>query len=610
MLGIPPGISVLFSTATRRRIALAVLGSVVAAALEVLGVAAVLPLMQLITGSDPHTGMLGRISSVFGNPPNDRLAGLIAGVVFFAFVVKALFTIAFRWWLIGFLVRQETDTSVALLRSYLGAPYWVHLQRNTASFVRTMVEAVSQTYSLVVTGAISVLTEVVTVLALAVVLVVVDPVPAIAALLYFLIAGLVFERSVRGRSVRAGEVFQDASLEMNLTAWQALQGIKEIKVRRNAEFFAAGYERASRQYAQARRYMAFLTDLPRYILELVFIVGIAMLTLLSMAQGNSTTTLTTLSLFVAAGFRMLPSLTRIIASTQMIRIGRKGVELLLEDVTASPLRAQPVDDPRSTKRLRPSTAVSIEHVTYRYPGTDVDVLHDVSVSIPAGHSVAFVGSSGAGKSTLVDIILGLHAPQRGEVRVDGVPIDSDLATWQRSLGLVPQDVYLIDDTLAANIAFGEPAEEVDQDLLREAVDRAQLRELVDSLPLGLDTDVGERGARLSGGQRQRIGIARALYRRPAVLVLDEATSALDNETERRIAQTIEGLAGEMTIVIVAHRLSTVRNSDEVVFLHDGRVEAGGTFEEVRASCPEFAHLVALGSLDPQTVPGEGGGHVG
>ena len=601
MFGIPPGISVLFSPETRRRLALCVAGSIVAALLETVGVVAVVPLMQLLTGAPTDSGALGVLNGIFGDPDPERLAVLIAVVVFGAFVLKALFTIAFRWWMVGFLTQQEAETSTALLRRYLASPYWVHLQRHSQSFGRTMTESVGQTYSLVVGGAIMVMTESVSVLALAVVLLVMDPVPAIAAIVYFGVAGLAFERIVRARATRAGRVFQEASLAMSMTVTQTLQAIKEVKVRRTSAHFLDRYERERRRYARARRTSAFLTDLPRYALELLFIGGVAVLTAVSLVQGDSGTTLATLALFLAAGFRMLPSLTRIVASLQMIRTGRAGVDLVLDDVRSTDLTDEPADDPRDTRRMPLLHGVDVADVSYRYPGTTTNVLDGVSLQVPAGSSVAFVGTSGAGKTTLVDLVLGLHRPEHGRVLVDGQPIDDDLPAWQRSIGLVPQDVYLVDDTLRANIALGEPDDMVDDVRLVDAVRMAQLEEYVARLPAGLDTTVGERGSRMSGGQRQRLGIARALYRQPSLLVLDEATSSLDNETERRISDIVRTLHGRMTLLVVAHRLSTVRTCDQVVFLKHGRVDAVGTFDEVCSRSADFAHLVALGTLTPQEV---------
>ena len=235
---------------------------------------------------------------------------------------------------------------------------------------------------------------------------------------------------------------------------------------------------------------------------------------------------------------------------------------------------------------------------FRYQGSDEDVVRGIDLDLPAGTSTALVGVSGAGKSTLVDLVLGLHTPRSGSISVDGSDIRTRMVSWQRSIGLVPQDVYLLDDTLRANIAFGEAPDKVDEERLRQAVSRAQLDPLVAQLSHGLDTYAGERGVRISGGQRQRIGIARALYGRPSVLILDEATSALDNETERRVTEIIDSLRGSLTIIVVAHRLSTVRDCDQVVFLDQGTVEAAGSFEDVRRASDTFAHLVRLGRLEP------------
>lgn len=604
MFGIPRGMSVLFSHDTRRRLGLAVAGSVLTALLEVVGVASVVPLMQLLTGADRDTGLLGRFSDAFGDPPSDRLATIIAALVFVSFVAKTAVGLAFRWWMVGFLAVQEADTAQSLLRRYLAAPYRVHLARHTAELNRTMGESVGQTYSLVVAGAISIITEVVSVLALGIVLLVMDPVPALAAIAYFALAGLLFQRFVSARAERVGTVFQEASLEMSLASWETIQGIKEIRIRRASEVFLRRYRDARMRYAAARRTSSFLTDLPKSVLELTFIGGVAVLVVVAFAQGNSGTTLTTLSLFVAAGFRMLPSLTRIMGSLQMVRMGRPGVALVLADLTDPDLPDVPGDDPAVTTRMPLREALVVRDVVHRYADGEVDVLAGIDLTVPAGTSVALVGTSGAGKTTLVDTLLGLHTPSSGAVLADGRDIADDIASWQRSIGLVPQDVFLVDDTLRANIALGEPADLVDEARLAAAVRDAQLEPLVAELPAGLDSRVGERGSRLSGGQRQRVGIARALYREPALLVLDEATSALDNETERRITETVTALHGRMTVVVVAHRLSTVRHCDQVVFLERGRVAAAGTFEEVRAASPAFAHLVRLGSLDP--VPTGGG----
>jgi ABC-type multidrug transport system fused ATPase/permease subunit len=247
--------------------------------------------------------------------------------------------------------------------------------------------------------------------------------------------------------------------------------------------------------------------------------------------------------------------------------------------------------------------IRIEDVTYTYPRGSAPVLNNISLTIPRGSSIAIVGPSGGGKSTLVDILLGLLPPDAGRVRVDGVDTATSVRAWQRNLGYVPQSPYLLDDTLAKNIAFGVPDAEIDKQAVIEAVRMAQLNDLVASLPNGLDTEIGERGVRLSGGQRQRIVIARALYRQPTVLVFDEATSELDNLTELEIAAEIDALSGEKTIVVIAHRMTSVRNCDVIVFLVEGRVADMGTYDELLERNPEFSKLTLTDNIKPSASAG-------
>jgi ABC-type multidrug transport system fused ATPase/permease subunit len=596
---IPPNAGSLFSAETKRRLKLALAGSVVSALAEVAGVATIVPLMQLITGASTHEGVLGRINRLLGNPPDQVLSYFLAALVLGTFLAKGVFNILFRRWMIRFVSLQSVHTGDQLLRRYLSAPYWMHLQRNTAELTRTLLDGVDQTYSLVVVGAVGAVSELVTILALFLVLLVIMPVPALLAVAYFAICGFAVDRLIRSPATSAGKTMADSAHQVYVTAFQALGGVKEIKVRQRGQHFLDAYVKARMEFALARSTSGFLAELPRYILEIVFILGVALVAAAVYATNSGPQALALVALFVAAGFRLLPSLVRLVSSLSNIRVGRAGFDLVLADINSEmptePWAGTDGHDLPLTQVLR------LEGVSYRYPGAVFDVVREVDIDVPRGSSVALVGASGAGKSTIVDLILGLHRPTGGRITVDGVDIAEAVPTWQRTLGLVPQDVYLIDESLRSNVAFGENAGQIDESRINEAVQRAQLGDLVGSLPDGLDTLVGERGMRLSGGQRQRIGIARALYLRPQVLILDEATSALDNETERRITETIESLHGDMTIIVVAHRLSTVRNCDLVVFLNQGRVEVEGTFEEVRTRSTEFANLVALGSLEAEPL---------
>jgi ABC-type multidrug transport system fused ATPase/permease subunit len=591
---VPAGLGSLFTGSTRRKFVLALVGSMLAALADAAGVLAILPLMQVLTGTGDDSAVVRWVARHTGEPTTAGLVGYLAALVFGAFLLKGLLTIGFRWWMLGFVYRQESDTSVRLLRHYLAAPYPVHLRRNSAELIRTMNDAVSQTYSAFVVGLVSGVTEAMTIVAVMAALIFLMPLPALGVAVYFAVTALIFQRLVRRRATTAGERMVGAFVGVYTTAMHALGGIKEIKVRNNAEHFVGDYRRARLNIAAARRMSVFLGELPKYVFEILFIIGIGLLTLGVFASQPSAQALGTIALFVAGGFRVLPSLVRLMSAVNSMRVGRRALRLVLEDLREVPsqpveLPAAPAGEPAPLERV-----LRLEDVWFRHQGSQLDVLQGVDIEIGAGSSVALVGESGAGKSTIVDLLLGLQRPVRGRVTVDGWDVGENLPRWQATLGMVPQDVYLLDASLRANITFGAPLPD-DEERVREAVTKAQLDELVLGLPQGLETFVGERGTRLSGGQRQRIGIARALYLRPRVLILDEATSALDNETERRITETIAGLQGQMTIVLVAHRLSTVRHCDQLVFLKDGKVLASGSFEEVRDVSLDFARMVALGA---------------
>jgi ATP-binding cassette, subfamily B, bacterial PglK len=583
----------LFSARGRRQLLLAVAGSVVVAFFEMLGVAAMVPLMDLLTGGSRDEGALGVVSEVLGDPNTKTLATILALVVFGAFLLKGLLSIGFRWWVLGFMRFQQVKTSVTLLQRYLSAPYWLHLQRNVGSLLRTMNDAVVQTYRSV-TAAISIATEIATTGGIVLLLLVVSPVPAIVAVAYFLVAGYFYQRWTRRQTTAAGNTLMRASSMSYGAALQALGGVKEIKVRRSADHFLKTYRAAREESAGAQRVAQFLQELPRYMLEILFTLGIAVMTLTVFATNPSQEGIAILGLFVAAGVRLLPGMVRIISSLNAVRVGKRGISMVLADL--SEIRGENAGAFGDLARITIEHEIRCADLSFQYRGAETPVLQDVDFTIAAGTSFGIVGGSGAGKSTLIDLLLGLHEPTMGSISVDGVNIAEVLPGWQRSIGMVPQEVYLLDDSLRANIAFGQSPDEIDSARIAEVVELAQLEGLVAGLPEGLDSHVGERGVRLSGGQRQRIGIARALYLSPQLLVLDEATSSLDNETEHQITETIDKLQGRMTVVVVAHRLSTVRRCDRLMLLNNGTVGATGTFDELRRTNAEFARLVELGSL--------------
>lgn len=599
LLGFPPGTGEMVSLTARRKLVVSLFGAVVLSVLDMLGVLAMLPMMQYVTGQDVTSGALGLVDSVLGHPSSRTLVVALALMIVGTFVAKDVCALVFRRWQLTFMAEHQVEVSTKMLEGYLTGPYAWHLTKNTGDKLWTVQGAVAAGYIGGISSALAAITEVLTVTFIFVSLLFISPVATLAAIVYFGVAALIVQGLIRPRILRASQQVLESSQLMSKASLQSLTAVKEIKLRHAHGPFVASFSEASNQGARAGVTASLLNDVPKYFLEIVFIVGVGLLAIGATSSGSPEKAVTLLGIFVAAGTRILPSSVRLINAVAGIRFARFPLEhLVQENRWQEEARREQSDEIRTDEV--PTGDVAIRDLTFSYADRpDELVLRGVDLDIPSGQSVAIVGSSGAGKSTMIDLLLGLHRPRSGSITAGGIEVFDNLPGWQRNLAVVPQDVTLLDETLAVNIAFDE---DVDDDRLQEAVERAQLSDLVRDLPEGLETAVGERGVRLSGGQRQRIGIARALYRRPRLLVLDEATSALDNETERRLTSTIEGLKGSMTMVIVAHRLSTVRHCDLLVFMSDGKVQSIGTFEEVRAENEEFAHLVDLGSLPLAETP--------
>lgn len=572
----------------------AVLASLVLAAMDTVGVAAMVPLTGLITGASADSGFVRTVADVAGTDSPAVLIPVLAGGIAFIFVVKSAASIAFRWWLLGRTSRVTALLSAEMMRRYMLSPYPAHRARERNEVYRNIMESTGQASS-VLMAALSLLTDFILLAAITVVLAITAPLVTLVTALLFAVFVLGLQRALRRKQSRIGEEIAESGLEAWGFLLPALDGFREARLSSSARTFVAGYRRARLRYAEAGRRLAMITEAPRYVLEIGFIVAIAGISIVLFTVGSPDEALTVLGVFGAASLRALPTLNRVAANFATIRTGEVGLDLMTEAVDRLESEGAAHDEiPLSEARY--AGDIVLRNVTFAYPGSPSPVLQDLTLTISRNRTTAFVGSSGAGKSTLLDLVLGLLEPSAGSVQCGGRSILDDRAAWYSGLGVVPQDVYLLNDSMRANIAFGVEPERVDDSRVREAVALARLDRLVDELPEGLDTRLGERGVRLSGGQRQRIGLARALYVDPTFLVLDEATSALDNVTEHEITQTLERLKGSLTIVIVAHRLSTVRNADHLIFLKDGRIEAEGTFAEVRESSADFRRLVELGDL--------------
>jgi len=547
---------------------------IVGSVLETLSLGLVVPVVGLLTRPN-YIQNFPRINELLGYPTEHQFViGMMFALVV-VYIAKSFFLIWSAWVQRGYSASVTTRIGRQLFRSYLYQPYAFHLQRNSAVLIRN-----SQNSGLVMTGIIDpilvISSDILVTAGLLVLLIKLEPIGSIATISIFGLTSWIFRKFTNSRIKTWGEIqnFHKRMLLQHLQ--QGFGGVKDVKILGTEEYFASQYGENLLKNSEVVRRFSIAQTLPRFGLEILTIIGLAVLvSTMVLLDSELPEILPVLGLFGAAAFRLLPAVNRLISNFQIINVSRPQVNEVFEDLDL-PDQLNHKNSDRSTL----TSAISIVDISFSYAESLKNVVSGVSVKIGRGEAVGLIGSSGSGKSTLVDILLGLLEPKSGKVLVDGSDIHDDLRGWQDQIGYVPQSIFLTDDTLRRNVAFGLPKDKIDDDAVRSAIRSAQLEEFVASLPDGMETVVGERGVRLSGGQRQRIGIARALYNNPDVLVLDEATSSLDTETEHGVMQAVQALQGDKTVIIVAHRLSTVEYCDRLYRLENAQIVDEGTFSEV------------------------------
>lgn len=571
----------------------AALGSFAIALMDMAGIAVTLPLMLVATGAPGATTVLEAFER-FGVSSTSATIISLAAIVGCLFILKSMVAMFIRYWQLG---RQNTllaKAATGLLARYSASPYEVHRTRETADIQRQVNFSLAQIFNGVLGGLLTLSVDGLTLALTVIVLTVVSPVGMLTAAVVFggCIVGV--QLFTRRRAKEIGLKLSDQSL----IAWSALlpllEGFREVRLTQSRESFLRRYSESRAETAKASRNLAILSELPKHALDISLILGIGSIAIVISAFGDPETTVAILGVFAAAAARMTPTLNRLAFTLVQVKSASASLESIEAILPTLPTALDIPDIQDNGDDI--AGDIQLTNVGYKYPDADHWSVRNVSCTIPFGTSAAFVGASGAGKSTLLDLILGLFTPREGTVTSNRFSVHDNPQRWLRTIGVVSQDVYLFNGTVRENVAFGAPEAGIDDDRVQRAVSDAQLDDLLAELPDGLHTKLGERGVRISGGQRQRIGIARALYRNPSVLILDEATSALDNLTEHKITRTLEKLAGEITIIIVAHRLSTIRNVDTVIYLEDGTVSAKGTFNDVTDSNANFRELVELGRL--------------
>ena len=549
----------------------------IGAFVELLGVSSIMPLINVATNPDAidNTWYLVKIKELFGFSEVRQIVISLSFFLIVVYIIKNIY-ITFQYNVqYKFIFNNQRRLAVKMMNSYMHQNYLFHVSRNVAELQRNVTEDVNGFYT-VVLNVLQLVAEVSVCVVLVIYLMSTDIMTTIViAALIFIFAvffGIIFKKVL----VKKGQ--ENRQVNIQLTKWvlQSFSGIKEIKVMNKEKFFLDNYDKTYKRFTVLQQQQTMLSFISRPTMETMCICGLLITVVVKMIwfQEDIANFIPALSVFAIAAFRMLPSFNRISGDVSAIMFNKPAVDVLYGDLkeidelkTASEEKAK-----YEVTIQKLSNGIDVKNISFQYPNADKQVIRNLSMHIEPNTSVAFIGASGSGKSTLADIILGVLEPQTGTIEVEGIDIKKNLNGWHQCLGYIPQTIYLMDDTIRANIAFGLEKKQIDESSLWDAVKEAQLESFVKSLPQGLDTVIGDRGVKLSGGQRQRIGIARALYSKPVVLILDEATSALDNETEREVMEAIDGLRGTRTLIIIAHRLTTIKNCDVIYEVKDGGIE--------------------------------------
>jgi ABC-type multidrug transport system fused ATPase/permease subunit len=538
-----------------------------------------------------------------------QLIGVLAVSAVLLFLLKTLLSAYITRRMFRFLANRQADVSARMAQAILARPLLEVQRWSTSEVLYAVTSGTAAAIASLLGAALIILTEIFLFVVMAIGLFIIDPLLTISAALFFTAIVFGLQIALGRASARNASIQALRGMSTMTTVSEALTTYRETTVLDRRDFYVDRFDRLARESARAGATNAFLAEVPKYVLESALVVGAFALAIIQFLTKDLAAAAALVALFLAAGFRIVPALLRLqgagIAIRSAAAAARKTFELALwfglSDGRGGGSSVRRITAEQAL-RIREQIAnghagfdgrVAVDAVSLRYPGADRDAIHDASVVVPAGKSLALVGSTGAGKSTLADLILGVIDPDTGSVRIAGVTPREAIARWPGAMAYVPQTVGLTEGSVRENVALGLPVAAIDDERVWEALERAHLATFLRDTREGLDTVIGERGVRLSGGQRQRLGIARALYTRPLLLVLDEATSALDAETEQSITETLRELEGAVTTITIAHRLATIRFVDEVIFLRDGVIEARGSFEDVRASTPDFDRQAQL-----------------
>ncbi len=566
--------------------------------LEVVGIGLVFPLVEAI--ADPSvlsdyewvTFFLGEVNADNYNSVLLKISGLFFAVIVVKNALLLLSYILQGW----FFAKNEALLARKLFSHYLNGDLRLLMTRNSSELINHVLSTTNSVYSNAMNGVITLAVEVVLTISVTIVLLMAEPKMTVSAIALMLVAVGLMYAFTRGPVAAWGEQSVEIRQKLLQILQQGLHSLKEVRVFGREPYIINRFSQDRWVLASLVAKISVIGNLPRLWIETVAVGGVILSISYVISSGSEATGLFSIfALFAAAIFRLIPSFNRMLMAMNSLRGGTYPVMKVYEDLNTFERPVAELEGQTDPLPFRES--IELQKVSFYYPGTQTAAAVDIDLLIRSGETIGLVGISGAGKTTLADIVLGLLSPDSGRILVDGLDIAGSTRAWQKNLGYVPQTIYLTDDSLRRNIAFGIPDDEIDDNKVHSALKAAMLEELVESLPHGDETFLGDRGTRLSGGQRQRVGIARALYRDPKVLIFDEATSSLDSEAEFEVSAAIERLGRDKTIIIIAHRLSTLRSCDRLVLMSKGRIEDIGSFTTLQENNPTFKKLVALSKFE-------------
>lgn len=574
----------LLTSSERKHVMLLLFMMLIVALLEMLGVASILPFISVLTNPDlietnSTLNFMFQTSKLYGVENNQHFLFVLGVIVFILLVTSLLFKAITAYVQVRFVQMFNYSIGKRLVENYLYQPYSWFLNRNSAELGKTILSEVATVVSGGIRPLMDLISKAIITTTIVTLLIIVDT--KLTLIICFFLGGIygIIFYFIRSFLEKMGKERLKSNQSRYIAVSEAFGASKEVKVRGLEESFIKQFSYSAKNFALTQASVSVLEQLPRFFLEAIIFGGMLIIILLTLDQsGGFITILPIISLYAFAGYRLMPAIHHMYSSFTLLTFVAPALDKLYVDIK----NLKHFDKNQKEEVLSFNKCIRLNNVSYSYPNSSRTTLEEINLNIPARTTIGIIGSTGSGKTTTVDIILGLLEPIKGTLEVDEKIITKqNLRSWQQSIGYVPQNIYLADDTIAANIAFGVDSIDIDLSMVEKASKIANLHEFViEELPKQYQTITGERGVRLSGGQRQRIGIARALYHNPKVLILDEATSALDNQTEKAVMDAVNNLGNEITIILIAHRLSTVKKCNKIFLLDKGKLKNEGTFDEL------------------------------